>query len=325
MLSLSTLAVAAFAAVGANATPAVVARQATPTVYLAGDSTMARTSGQLMGWGEYLSRYITLPVVNKAISGRSARSFTNEGRFAEIERLVRRDDIVVISFGHNDGGSPNNANDNGRSACGGTGNEVCRSGKTGELVYTFNYYIENAARSFIAKGARVVISSQTPNNLWDGGTYWDGAPPRFVPYAAQAARNVGNGASFVDHYQAVANMFRRLGNQGTNALYPVDHKHTSPAGADLVCQAFVQAVALNLNGTTPLAQYVKQPVPNVFPVAGGSQPSNPPTNGGGNNGGGNGATAPLWGQCGGNGWSGPTRCAQGTCRAQNEWYSQCVP
>ncbi|KAK0649100.1 glycosyl hydrolase family 61-domain-containing protein [Cercophora newfieldiana] len=38
-----------------------------------------------------------------------------------------------------------------------------------------------------------------------------------------------------------------------------------------------------------------------------------------------GAGAPLYGQCGGNGWTGPTTCAQGKCTATNEWYSQCVP
>ncbi|KAF2750508.1 carbohydrate-binding module family 1 protein [Sporormia fimetaria CBS 119925] len=62
--------------------------------------------------------------------------------------------------------------------------------------------------------------------------------------------------------------------------------------------------------------------------------------GGGNNGGGEtqqpqqpgeqppangGATAPLYTQCGGQGWSGPTVCASGTCKVSNEWYSQCVP
>ncbi|KAH7305598.1 hypothetical protein B0I35DRAFT_413967 [Stachybotrys elegans] len=43
--------------------------------------------------------------------------------------------------------------------------------------------------------------------------------------------------------------------------------------------------------------------------------------GGGGGGGGGGATAPLYGQCGGQGWTGPTLCAQGTCKASNEWYS----
>ncbi|KAI9163924.1 Acetylxylan esterase [Paramyrothecium foliicola] len=32
----------------------------------------------------------------------------------------------------------------------------------------------------------------------------------------------------------------------------------------------------------------------------------------------------LWGQCGGQGWSGPTCCTQGTCKSSNQWYSQCV-
>jgi rhamnogalacturonan acetylesterase len=217
----------------------------------------------LAGWGEYLARYVTLPVVNRAIGGRSARSYTNEGRFTEIERLLQRDDIVVIEFGHNDGGSPNSANDNGRSDCPGTGNEVCRSGKTGETVYTFNRYVETAARAFIAKGARVIISSQTPNNLFEGGSFIPGAP-RFVGYAALAARNVGNGASFVDHFQAVAKMFLKIGSARTNALFPQDHTHTSPQGADLVAQAFVQAINQSFNGTTPLKGYLRNPVPNVW-------------------------------------------------------------
>jgi rhamnogalacturonan acetylesterase len=202
-------------------------------------------------------------VVNKAISGRSARSYTNEGRFTEIEKLLVSGDIVVIEFGHNDGGSPTSASDNGRSDCGGTGSEVCTSGKTGEKVYTFNHYVETAARSFIAKGAKVIVSSQTPNNVWETGTY-SSAPSRFVGYAALAAKNVGTGASFLDHFQAVAALYLKLGSTKTNALYPSDHTHTSPAGADLVAQAFVQAIGRDFNGTTPLKGYLKAPVPVVF-------------------------------------------------------------
>ncbi|KAK4124769.1 carbohydrate esterase family 12 protein [Parathielavia appendiculata] len=263
MLSWSTVIAAGLAVTGTQGTPVELAERATPTVYLAGDSTMAKGSGAYTGWGDYLSKYVTVPVVNKAIGGRSARSYTNEGRFAEIERLLKRDDIVVIEFGHNDGGSPNSASDNGRSDCPGTGNEVCKSGKTGETVYTFNRYVETAARMFVAKGARVIVSSQTPNNLFEGGTFNPGVP-RFVGYAALAAKNVGNGASFVDHFRAVANMFLKLGSARTNALYPSDHTHTNAAGADQVAQAFVQAVSRDLNGTTPLKPYLRSPVPVVF-------------------------------------------------------------
>ncbi|KAL2256826.1 hypothetical protein VTK26DRAFT_1068 [Humicola hyalothermophila] len=38
------------------------------------------------------------------------------------------------------------------------------------------------------------------------------------------------------------------------------------------------------------------------------------------------AQSPLWGQCGGNGWTGPTTCVSGAvCEFINDWYSQCVP
>ncbi|KAF3902465.1 Endoglucanase-4 [Orbilia brochopaga] len=40
--------------------------------------------------------------------------------------------------------------------------------------------------------------------------------------------------------------------------------------------------------------------------------------------GGTGTGAPLYGQCGGIGWTGPTTCASGTCKYGNEYYSQCL-
>ncbi|KAK8023654.1 hypothetical protein PG993_011720 [Apiospora rasikravindrae] len=54
----------------------------------------------------------------------------------------------------------------------------------------------------------------------------------------------------------------------------------------------------------------------------GAAPSAPPSTGGGGAGG-SGETAQMFGQCGGSGWSGPTACAQGACKAVNQYYSQC--
>ncbi|ROT43659.1 1,4-beta cellobiohydrolase [Sodiomyces alkalinus F11] len=44
-------------------------------------------------------------------------------------------------------------------------------------------------------------------------------------------------------------------------------------------------------------------------------PTNPPPSG---------SCSAMWGQCGGQGWNGPTCCSQGTCSEQNPWYSQCI-
>ena len=72
-----------------------------------------------LGWGQYLAQYLTIPVVNDAIAGRSARSYTDEGRFDTLINTVKSGDFVVIEFGHNDGTS--GAIDNGREDAVGDG------------------------------------------------------------------------------------------------------------------------------------------------------------------------------------------------------------
>ncbi|KAK0614610.1 1, 4-beta cellobiohydrolase [Immersiella caudata] len=68
--------------------------------------------------------------------------------------------------------------------------------------------------------------------------------------------------------------------------------------------------------------------PDIRAGNGGSNPSSSPTNpanpGPTQPAPGSGNCAPMWAQCGGQGWSGPTCCAQGTCTASGQWYSQCV-
>lgn len=246
------------------AAPDVLEARQAPRIFLCGDSTMARnTGGVIDGWGNYLAKYVTATVENRAIGGRSARSFWNEKRFQDVANQARAGDVVVIEFGHNDGGSPR-SNDNGRSACPGTGTETCISDKTGEVVYTFSFYIIQAARLMLNKGATVVLSSQTPRNQWEGGTY-NGEPSRYVDYMSRAHRALADSrVTFVNHNLAVSNMYRKMGSGPVNALYPQDRTHTGPRGADLSAQAFVQAVYQRLNGETSLSRFVRTPVNIVY-------------------------------------------------------------
>jgi rhamnogalacturonan acetylesterase len=105
-----------------------------PTVWLAGDSTTAPDGGHngTEGWGQYLKYSFGSNVVvnNSAYAGRSARSFTREGRFDRIAAALHPGDWVVIEFGINDAGKPINGStsttgDKGRADCPGTGNETC--------------------------------------------------------------------------------------------------------------------------------------------------------------------------------------------------------
>ncbi|KAH0368001.1 putative rhamnogalacturonan acetylesterase, partial [Aureobasidium melanogenum] len=210
------------------------------TVYLAGDSTMAPGGGGkgTEGWGQYLHYSLNLPVINKAFAGRSARSFTREGRFDEIGSLLKKGDFVIIEFGHNDGASHP---DNGRSDCPGSGDETCRytyDGKT-ETVHTFPYYLSQAATSYLSKGAHILISSQTPNNPFSSGTFIS-STPRFVDLANTAAKNAK--VDFVDHNKYTLDVYKGLSVKTVDGYFPNDHTHTSPQGAEVVAKAFVRAL-----------------------------------------------------------------------------------
>lgn len=145
------------------------------TVHLCGDSTMAKGGGGsgTEGWGQYLQYSLdadNYTVENDAKAGRSARSYTREGRFQTVADSLESGDWVVIEFGHNDGGSL--SSDNGRTDCYGDGDQTCSTtyDGTAETVLTYPKYYENAAALFLAKGAKVIMSSATPNNICESGT-----------------------------------------------------------------------------------------------------------------------------------------------------------
>lgn len=94
---------------------------ATPTIYLAGDSTVQTYDDEqyIAGWGQYLNYFLdeNVTVVNAARGGRSSRSFINEGRLFEgeeyaytfsenggksIEETIQAGDFLFVQFGHND-------------------------------------------------------------------------------------------------------------------------------------------------------------------------------------------------------------------------------
>ena len=76
-------------------------------VFIAGDSTASAYGPERAprtGWGQVLHTYLdkSWEVRNHAQSGRSARSFVDEGWFAGIASDLRKGDVLLIQFGHND-------------------------------------------------------------------------------------------------------------------------------------------------------------------------------------------------------------------------------
>ncbi|KAI5898015.1 carbohydrate esterase family 12 protein [Schizophyllum commune H4-8] len=254
-LHLASLALALIAAV-----PQAEAVQ----VLLAGDSTMANTGGGgntgTAGWGKYLGQYLSISVTNNAIGGRSARSYTDEGRFDTLISQAAKGDYVVIEFGHNDGSA--GSVDNGRQDAHSNGYDdtevVYDSSGNAITIHSYNYYITNAVKSLQAKGAIPIVSSQTPNNGWTDGHI--GEPGRFVQYAADVAANTSS--TYIDHYAYVAQAYNALGETTVNAFYPVDHTHTSPEGADVVAQAFVRGLLCSDSGLKSSVNSAGQAVPS---------------------------------------------------------------
>ncbi|PTN05918.1 rhamnogalacturonan acetylesterase [Mangrovibacterium marinum] len=76
-------------------------------IWLVGDSTMAwkkPSRAPESGWGEGLKLYVTgrATVHNHAASGRSTKSFLDEGRWQVVQDSLETGDFVIIQFGHND-------------------------------------------------------------------------------------------------------------------------------------------------------------------------------------------------------------------------------
>jgi len=78
------------------------------TIHLAGDSTMAIKRAEKRpetGWGEFLAEQFqpgAVNVDNRAMNGRSTRTFIEEGRWSALIEVTEPGDVVLIQFGHND-------------------------------------------------------------------------------------------------------------------------------------------------------------------------------------------------------------------------------
>ena len=82
------------------------APDATPKLFLIGESTMASFPPErpVVGWGQMLPKKFLDPAVvqNRAKSGRSSKSFIDQGLWTTVLAEIRAGDYLVIQFGTND-------------------------------------------------------------------------------------------------------------------------------------------------------------------------------------------------------------------------------
>ncbi len=149
------------------------------TLFLVGDSTVrnghADGAGGQWGWGEPLVDLFDtskINVDNRAIGGRSSRSYIMENQWAETLAFVKPGDIILFQWGHNDDG-PLDDPARARGTLHGIGDETKEIDnpilKIHETVHTYGWYLRKYVEDTKARGAIPIICSSIPRKTWKDG------------------------------------------------------------------------------------------------------------------------------------------------------------
>lgn len=244
-----------------------------PAVYLVGDSTVrngkADGAGGQWGWGEPLADFFDpskINVVNRAIGGRSSRTYISEGRWDELLALLKPGDFVLLQFGHNDSG-PLDDTSRARGTLPGVGDEIKEIDnpitKKHEVVHTYGWYMRKYVADTIAKGAFPVICSPIPRKIWKNGKIVRNAED-YGGWARQAA--AAEKSAFVDLNEIIAQTYDLLGEAQVEPLFADPHTHTSRAGAELNAECVVAGLKA-LDGN-PLGRFLSAKGQAVIPDSG---------------------------------------------------------
>jgi rhamnogalacturonan acetylesterase len=241
-----------------------------PSLILVGDSTVRNGHGMgsdgLWGWGAPLADLFDatkINVVNRAIGGLSSHTYISQGHWDSTLELIMPGDVVLIQFGHNDGGvnlpgatpvpdqgllpgtvppplPPGAAARPPRGSLPGIGDETLdvENPRTHEheTVHTFGWYMRKYIADTRAKGATPILCSLVPRKLWlDGHVIRNTSTYRGWTQAVADEQHVG----FVDLNEIIARRYDALGEAAVDPLFGDPHTHTTLAGAQLNAECVV--------------------------------------------------------------------------------------
>ncbi|WP_437577581.1 rhamnogalacturonan acetylesterase [Sorangium sp. So ce887] len=181
-------------------------------IYMIGDSTMSVYGSDLyprMGWGQPLGSLFDArcaTVVDKALSGRSSKSFFDEGAWTPIKSALQSGDYVMIQFGHND----EKRDDPTRYT---------------DPQTTYKQYLTTYVNDTRAKEATPILLTSINRNKWSGGELSDthGAYP---PAARELASSLD--VDLIDLTALTETYFERIGQDETAKLFLIFTAGQSP-------------------------------------------------------------------------------------------------
>lgn len=232
-------------------------KQGKPVAFYIGDSTM-RTNSNGEGWngqwgfGLFAQEWFDeneLVVENHALGGTSSRTYYNY-EWPTVKKGIKEGDFVVISFGHNDGGSLWEK----RSTISGTSatetKEVTNDKGVKETVYSFGQYMRMYIDDVLALGATPILCSRTPRGGFSNGQL--GMDTKYRQWSMTVAQE--KGVAFID-IEGVANpMYNAFGEWKTTQFYEAGTLHTSLLGA--WHNAYCAAQCIAADEENPLRPYL---------------------------------------------------------------------
>lgn len=216
--AISLLAAMTWAAVQATALRIIVIGDSTASTYTATDP--------LKGWGQEIGLFFSknVTVINKAIGGRSSRSFIEDGHWATTLALLQKGDYLLISFGTNDRGTVAERH----------------TDTAGFRTYLTQYVTESRA-----KGAIPILVSTVNQNTWSGTTFTEGFTIGANDYRGAMLRVVtALNVPFVDLEKKTATLFQSLGQSYcANFIFsPGQSTHFQEMGAINIAKLIAQGI-----------------------------------------------------------------------------------
>jgi lysophospholipase L1-like esterase len=220
-----------------------------PVLYIIGDSTVKNGSGKgadaLWGWGSLVDQYFDtgrLSIENRAIGGRSSRTFITEGRWDAILKTLKKGDYVIMQFGHNDAG-PLDDTSRARGTIKGIGREskdiYNPIRKVNETVYTYGHYMRRYIREAREKGAIPIVCSPVPRNSFKDGKAKRGDQD-YGLWAKQVAMD--EGALYIDLNALIAAAYDAMGPEAVARFFPKDHTHPNKEGSMLNAAKVIEGI-----------------------------------------------------------------------------------
>ena len=233
-----------------------VASNKLPTLWIAGDSTL-KSSSPMRGWGQDLGAFFDpakINVVNRAIGGRSSRTFYTEGRWKEILDAIKPGDFVIIQFGHNDVG-PLDERGKFRGSVKGIGGEtekVTKPDGSTEEVHSYGWYLREMARSAREKKAKVILCSPVPHKKFDERGKFVHDWQDFRGWVETCAKS--EHAAFIDLADRIGRGYDKLDQATIEGYFADKGTHTNEQGSIFNAKAVVSG--LRAIPTGPLDRYL---------------------------------------------------------------------